>query len=102
MVKIINNTEVHVNEEGYLTDFSEWNVKIGETIAREHDIKLTLSHWVIISWIQGQFFKKKSLYLRSIKNSGIINLKELYNLFPGDPLKISSKIAGIPKPKNGI
>ncbi|MCL7753470.1 TusE/DsrC/DsvC family sulfur relay protein [Polaribacter sp. Z022] len=102
MIKIINQTKIHVNEEGYLTDFEEWNVRIGEYIAREHDIVLTLSHWDIISWIQEQFKAKKSLSLRGIRRSGITSIKELYNLFPGGPLKISAKIAGVPKPTNCI
>ena len=98
----MNQKEIHVNEEGYLTDFKEWNVRIGETIAREHDIILTLSHWDIISWIQEQFKEKRALSLRGIRRSGVASIKELYTLFPGGPLKISSKIAGVPKPTNCI
>ncbi|MBG7611695.1 TusE/DsrC/DsvC family sulfur relay protein, partial [Polaribacter sp. BAL334] len=37
-----------------------------------------------------------------IKNSGVIDIKEFYELFPGGPLKVSTKIAGVPKPKSCI
>ena len=33
---------------------------------------------------------------------GAMNIKEFYELFPGGPLKISTKIAGVPKPKSCI
>ncbi|WP_317193350.1 TusE/DsrC/DsvC family sulfur relay protein [Polaribacter sp. BAL334] len=29
-------------------------------------------------------------------------MKEFYELFPGGPLKVSTKIAGVPKPKSCI
>ncbi len=47
-----------------------------------------------------KYKNEEALSIRGIKKSGVINIKELYALFPGGPLKKSTLIAGIPKPEN--
>ena len=99
MKKNIAGTEVDVNEEGYLTDMSQWNQGIAEAIANEEGIgALTEAHMKVISYLREQQAKSAPLTIRSMGKSGIVTTKELYDLFPGGPLKKSSKIAGIPKP----
>ena len=99
MKKNIAGTEVDVNEEGYLTDMSQWNQGIAEAIANEEGIgALTEAHLKVISYLREQQAKGAPLTIRSMGKSGIVTTKELYDLFPGGPLKKSSKIAGIPKP----
>lgn len=94
--------KVNVNEEGYLTDFSQWTPQVGEQIAEAEGIELTPRHWDIIKWLQEQVQAEKALSIRGIKKSGVLDIKEFYALFPGGPLKISTKIAGVPKPKSCI
>ena len=93
---------IKINEEGYLTDFSQWTKEIGSEIAKEQEIEMTNKHWEIIDYIQEKFKKEEPLSIRGIKKSGLINIKEFYQLFPGGPLKKSTLIAGIPKPKSCI
>ena len=102
MIKTIKQIAINVNEEGYLTDFSQWTKEIGEEIAKENNIEMTDKQWQVISWIQEQATAKKPLSIRGIKKSGVIDIKEFYALFPGGPLKVSTKIAGVPKPKSCI
>jgi tRNA 2-thiouridine synthesizing protein E len=102
MEKTIAGKTVHVNEEGYLTDFSEWNKEIGEALANEYHIQLSARHWDVISFLQDQYKKEIPLSIRKIGGSGVVDIKEFYQLFPAGPLKISSKIAGIPKPASCI
>ena len=102
MIKTLANTEVNVNEEGYLTDFTQWTKDIGLDIAREQEIDMTDKHWEVIAYIQEKYKNEEALSIRGIKKSGVINIKEFYNLFPGGPLKKSTMIAGIPKPKSCI
>ncbi len=90
------------NDQGYLTDFSQWTKEVGEEIAKEQNIEMTDKHWEVISYLQDKHTKEEALSIRGIKKSGIINIKEFYNLFPGGPLKKSTMIAGIPKPKSCI
>lgn len=90
------------NDEGYLTDFSQWTKEVGTDIAKENEIDMTDKHWEVITYLQGKFTNEEALSIRGIKKSGIINIKEFYALFPKGPLKVSTKIAGIPKPKSCI
>lgn len=89
---------IDVNAEGYLTDFSQWNREIASEIAEMEGIKLTDRHWQVIEFLQDQFKKDIPLSIRKIGKSGVVTIKEMYELFPEGPLKISTKIAGIPKP----
>ena len=91
-----------VTEDGYLNDFSQWNREIGLEIAKNAEIEMTDRHWEVINWIQEQVKAEKTLTVRGIKKSGVVDIKEFYALFPGGPLKVSTKIAGVPKPKSCI
>ena len=98
----IAGIRLDVTEDGYLTDLSQWNKEIAVEIAKENNIELTDKHWQVISWIQEQVKNDVALSVRGIKKSGVIDIKQFYALFPGGPLKISTKIAGVPKPKSCI
>jgi len=93
---------VDLNEEGYLTNFSQWNKDVANAIANDNEITLSDKHWEVIDYLQGKHKNEEALSIRGIKKSGVINIKDFYELFPGGPLKISTKIAGIPKPKSCI
>ena len=99
MKKNIAGTEIDVNEEGYLTDASQWNEAIAAAIAVEEGVgPLTDAHMKVVNYLREQQAKGAALTIRSMGKSGVVTTKELYDLFPGGPLKKSSKIAGIPKP----
>jgi len=54
-----------------------------------------------------EYLRKESaagtqLSIRKVGKSGIVDIKGLYELFPGGPLKYSSKIAGIAKPASCV
>jgi dissimilatory sulfite reductase related protein len=99
MKKTIAGTEVEVNEEGYLTDMTQWTASIATAIAAEEGIPtLTDAHLKVVNYLREQQAKGAAITIRSMGKSGVVTTKELYDLFPGGPLKKSSKIAGIPKP----
>ena len=102
MDKTIGQATIAVDQEGYLTDFSQWSKEVGEEIAKEQGIEMTDKHWEIIDYIQEKYKNEEPLSIRGIKKSGVINIKEFYALFPGGPLKKATMIAGIPKPKSCI
>jgi TusE/DsrC/DsvC family sulfur relay protein len=103
MKKVIaRNKEIDVNEEGYLEDVSQWTKEVGTELAKEQGIDMTDKHWEVIDYLQDKYKNDEALSIRGIKKSGVINIKEFYNLFPGGPLKKSTLIAGIPKPKSCI
>lgn len=100
MVALIDN--VDVNEEGYLTDFNQWNKEVAQIIAGREGLELTDRHWVVIEYLQEQHKNEVALTIRKVGKSGVVDIKEFYQLFPKGPLKISTKIAGIPKPVSCI
>lgn len=102
MEKSIAGKSITVNEEGYLTDFSQWDKTIGEALAAEADITLTPRHWDVIKYLQDEHKNQVALSIRRIGKSGLVDIKEFYQLFPVAPLKTATKIAGIPKPASCI
>lgn len=102
MERIIAQKPVQVNEEGYMTNFTEWNKEIGEAIAKENNISLSPKHWEVINYIQTEFKNEVPLTIRKIGKSGLVDIKEFYALFPVAPLKTATKIAGVPKPASCI
>ncbi len=103
MEKIICSKCIKVNEEGYLTDFSQWDKFVAAEIAKEECIAdLTEKHWKVIDYLQDQHKNNAALSIRKIGKSGVITIEEFYALFPQGPLKKATKIAGIPKPASCI
>jgi dissimilatory sulfite reductase related protein len=102
MKKEIGTATIDVNEEGFLTSFSQWNKDIGEELAKESGIGLTPRHWQVLDYIQDEYRKEVPLTIRKIGKSGIVDIKEFYVLFPKAPLKTATKIAGVPKPAGCI
>ena len=101
-VKTLAGLEVKVTEDGYLEDMSQWNEDIARDIANEIGIELTDKHFEVINYLREKTAAKEALTIRKVGKSGIVTIKELYQLFPKGPLKFSSKIAGIPKPTSCI
>lgn len=102
MERIIAGKSITVNEEGYLTDFSQWDEKVGEALAEEANIDLTPRHWEVLKYLQNEYKNQVALSIRRIGKSGVVDIKELYSLFPNAPLKTATKITGIPKPASCI
>lgn len=102
MDKSIAGKNISVTEEGFMTDFNQWDKSVAEALALENQITLTPRHWEIIEYIQTEFRNDVPLSIRKIGKSGIVDIKEFYQLFPVAPLKTATKIAGIPKPVSCI
>lgn len=102
MEKTIAGKSIAINEEGYLTDFSQWDEKVGEALATEANIALTPRHWEVLKYLQNEQKNNVALSIRRVGKSGVVDIKEFYALFPNAPLKTATKIAGIPKPASCI
>ena len=44
--------EVQINEEGFLTEFGEWNEEVGAELAKNIGVELTDEHWSLIRWLR--------------------------------------------------
>jgi tRNA 2-thiouridine synthesizing protein E len=94
--------QVELTAEGYLKNMNDWTPEIAQEIAAKENIKLTDKHFEVLNWLRAKQAEGTPLSIRKVGNSGLVDIKQFYALFPGGPLKISSKIAGIPKPASCI
>ena len=93
---------VDLNEEGYLTDASQWNEDVAREIAKEEEVELTDKHFEVLNFLRQQSADGIDITIRKVGKSGIVDIKGFYTLFPKKPLKKSSRIAGIPKPSSCV
>ncbi|HAG15575.1 MAG TPA: sulfur relay protein DsrC [Bacteroidales bacterium] len=100
--KTIAGKSIAVTDEGYLTNTSQWSKEIAMEMAKEDGIDLGPKHFEILEYLRKEVAAGESLSIRKVGKSGIADVKELYQLFPGGPLKLSSKYAGIPKPTSCV
>lgn len=102
METTIAGQTVDLNSEGYLTDLNQWSKEVAMHIAQEEGIELSDDHWPVLEYLQEQYRNEVPLSIRKVGKSGVVDIKQFYALFPGGPLKKSSRIAGIPKPASCI
>lgn len=96
--------EVEVNDEGFFVDPDQWTRDMAVEMAREAGIdELTDDHWKVIDFHRKEYFANGTgATVRVLGKSSGVSVKELYQLFPKGPAKLSARIAGIPKPKGCI
>lgn len=102
MEKSFAGKTVNLNEEGYFTDMTQWDRDVAAAMAKEEGLELGNRHYDVLEYLREQQKKDVALTIRGVGKSGVVDIKEFYELFPKGPLKISSKLAGIPKPKSCI
>ena len=98
-VTTIAGAEVTVDEEGFMTEYDEWNEDIAAALAGNIGIELGESHWQVIKFLREDYKEQgETPMLRRVSNVGGVATKELFQLFPKKPAKKMSYIAGVPKP----
>ncbi|MEE4258564.1 MAG: TusE/DsrC/DsvC family sulfur relay protein [Bacteroidales bacterium] len=100
--KTYAGVNIEVNEEGYMTDSSKWNKEVAAAIAAEEGVELTDKHFEVLQYIRDKVAEGGALTIRGINKSGVVDAKAFYQMFPGAPLKKSTKIAGVAKPESCI
>jgi tRNA 2-thiouridine synthesizing protein E len=102
----VNGKVYETDEEGYLTNITEWEPGVAEIMSKEDDLQLTDEHWDIINFLR-EYYEEyqiapavrvltKAIGKKLGKDKG--NSKYLYELFPYGPAKQACKYAGLPKP----
>jgi tRNA 2-thiouridine synthesizing protein E len=91
--------EVHVDDEGFMTEYDEWNEELGKQLAANIGIDMSDQHWKAIRFLRDDFKDQgETATLRRVSTSGGISTKELFTLFPKKPAKKMAYVAGLPKP----
>ena len=102
----VNDKTLETDEEGYLSNLSEWEKDVATVMAIEDGIDLSDDHWEIINFLR-EYYEEyqvapavrvltKAVGKKLGKEKG--NSKYLYELFPYGPGKQACKFAGLPKP----
>ena len=98
----VAGNRIELTDEGFLTNKDQWNEEVAKALALEEGIELTEKHFEVLNYLRKESESGATLTIRKVGKSGIVDIKGLYELFPGGPLKKSSKIAGIPKPSSCV
>jgi TusE/DsrC/DsvC family sulfur relay protein len=95
----ISGHEVHVDDEGFLTEYDEWTEDLGRELAESIGITMTDDHWAAIRFLREDFKAQgETPTLRRVTTTSGIPTKQLFVLFPKKPAKKMAYIAGLPKP----
>ncbi len=98
-VTTLNGKAVHVNDEGFLTEYDEWDESLAAVLAEQIGIELTDAHWKVIHFLREDFKTQgETATTRRVQQVGGVPVKEQFSLFPKKPGKKMSYIAGLPKP----
>lgn len=95
---------VNVNDEGFMTEYDEWNEEVGSELASMIGIdEMTDDHWAAIRFLRSDFADQgETATIRRVTKVGGIPTKQLFVLFPKKPAKKMAYIAGLPKPKGCV
>ncbi len=102
--KNICGETIEVNEEGFMTNPSQWNKDLAVELAREEGIaELTPAHWKVIEFCrQSAATSGKAPTLRTITTNSGVTTKDLFTLFPKGPAKKVARISGLGKPEGCV
>jgi len=95
----IDGHEIHVDEEGFMTEPAEWDETLGKALAAQIGIDMTDDHLKAIRFLREDFAAQgETPTLRRVSTVGGIPTKQLFVLFPQKPARKMAYVAGLPKP----
>jgi TusE/DsrC/DsvC family sulfur relay protein len=98
-VTTLDGHQINVNEEGFLTDHTQWDDNLAAVLAAQIGITLTDEHWKAIRFLRKDFEEQgETATLRRVSTVGGIPIKTLFTLFPAKPAKKMAYVSGLPKP----
>jgi tRNA 2-thiouridine synthesizing protein E len=101
---VVNGVELETDDEGFLVE-PNYSDEVVPVIAESEGIRLTDDHWMVINFMRDQY--REHGHTPNFRNMvkemeerypGTDWKKRLYELFPMQPNRQSSKVAGLPKP----
>jgi TusE/DsrC/DsvC family sulfur relay protein len=98
-VTTLDGRQIHVTDEGFLTEYDEWDDALATVLADNIGIDLTDEHWKVIRFLREDFKTQgETATTRRVQTVGGVPTKEQFVLFPKKPAKKMAYIAGLPKP----
>jgi TusE/DsrC/DsvC family sulfur relay protein len=85
-VTTMNGRVIQVNDEGFLTEYDEWDEDLARTLAGNIGIDLTDQHWKVIRFLRDDFKTQgESPTTRRVQTAGGIPVKEQFELVLSRP-----------------
>ena len=102
--RTIAGKTVAVNDEGFMTNPSEWSKEIAVELAKEEGLPaLTDAHWKVIEYCrQDATATGKAPTLRQITSGAGVSTKDVFALFPKGPAKKVARVSGLGKPEGCV
>jgi TusE/DsrC/DsvC family sulfur relay protein len=95
----LDGHQIHVDDDGYLTEYDEWSEDLARELAAQIGIDLTNEHWRVIRFLREDYLVQgETATTRRVQVVGGIPVKEQFALFPKKPGKKMAYVAGLPKP----
>ena len=104
----VNDTEIELDENGYLANPEQWSRDVAEALSAQQGLTLTDRHWDVIDYLRQEYFENSGnqpnnrimAKAMSEKWGGEkVNASTLFDLFPGTPSKQAGLIGGLPESK---
>ena len=97
----IAGRKVSVDDEGFMTDFDEWDETTAVALAASIGIALTDEHWKAIRFVREDYRTQGATpTVRRVSTAGGLDTKHLFALFPARPATKMAYVAGLPKPSD--
>ena len=102
--RTIAGKTVAVNDEGFLTNPSEWSKEIAVELAKEEGLPaLSDAHWKVIEYCRQEGTTSgKAPTLRQITTGAGVSTKDMFSLFPKGPAKKVARVSGLGKPEGCV
>ena len=74
---------INVNEEGFLTQYDEWDEEIAKVLAKQIEVEMTEAHWKVIKFLREDFKTQgETATSRRVQTVGGVPVKDQFALFP--------------------
>ncbi|HEX3004410.1 MAG TPA: TusE/DsrC/DsvC family sulfur relay protein [Angustibacter sp.] len=98
-VTTLDGRSITVDDEGFMTEYGEWDETLSDALAAQIGLQLTDEHRQVIRFLREDFKEKgETATLRRISTVGGFPTKRLFELFPKKPAKKLAYVSGLPKP----
>ncbi|EDN67667.1 DsrC-like protein [Beggiatoa sp. PS] len=103
----VDDNIIPTDDEGYLTDPTDWNKAVAEELAQQEDITLTDEHWKVLHFMR-QYYDEHGVipdsrfaikFLAEELGKGKAARNYLFKIFPYGYVKQACKIAGMRRPR---
>jgi dissimilatory sulfite reductase related protein len=97
---VLGGQEIEIDEDGFIQEPDKWNKDVAEDLAKaEKASPMGEDHWKLVNYLRDYYLKFEiAPPVRMLVKQTGLDLKKIYELFPGGPAKGACKVAGLPKP----